>query len=50
MGMCIQIEDYTCLYVSKFADDTVICTDEKEGLECLAQKLIENYETWGLQE
>lgn len=48
-GMGIQIDDDTCAYTLLFADDQVLCADDKEDLEYMARKLKEEYENWGLQ-
>ena len=49
--MGIKTDDDTCLYTLytlQFADDQVICANEKETLEYMTCKLNEEYEKWGL--
>lgn len=46
-GMGIDIGE-SCLYTLQFADDQVVMAQDKEDLEYMTRKLIEEYSKWGL--
>lgn len=47
-GMGIKIDDDLCLYTLQFADDQILCAGDKDDLQYMTRKLIEEYEHWGL--
>ena len=48
-GIPIQ-NTYVCMYVYSlsFADDQVLLAQDSDDMECMAKKLKERYEEWGL--
>ena len=48
-NMGIPITDNYTLYTLHFADDQVVIAHDREDLEYMARKLLEEYEKWGLQ-
>lgn len=46
-GMGIEIDD-SCLFTLQFADDQVIVANDKEDVQYMMRKLIEEYREWGL--
>lgn len=47
--MGIPIDNNACLYNLHFADDQVLCAKDKEDLQYMTRKAIEEYEQWGLK-
>jgi len=46
--VAVQISDDRTLYTLHFADDQVVIAQDKEGLEYMTRKLLNEYEEWGL--
>lgn len=47
-GMGIQLNDDMCLYTLQFADDQVVLANDKDDMEYMVRKLIQEYFEWGL--
>ena len=43
-----QLKKNTYVYSLSFADDQVVLVQEHDAMECMARKLKEQYEEWGL--
>lgn len=46
-GMGIELNN-TCLYTLQFADDQVVIANDREDIEYMMRKLVEEYSRWGL--
>lgn len=46
-GMGIELND-TCLYTLQFADDQAVIANDKDDMEYMVKKLVEEYDKWGL--